>query len=96
MPEKPSLHRRRGFKNARETVRMVAEALGISPKEVLIASTGVIGAQIDVKKIEKAIPDLIKNLDPAGFEGVTRAIMTTDSFPKVSTFSGTVKGVAIM
>ncbi len=83
-----------GLKNARETVRMVAEALGISPKEVLIASTGVIGAQIDVKKIEKAIPDLIKNLDPAGFEGVTRAIMTTDSFPKVSTFSGTVKGVA--
>jgi glutamate N-acetyltransferase/amino-acid N-acetyltransferase len=83
-----------GLRNARETVRMVAEGLGISPKEVLIASTGVIGAQIDIKKIEKAMSDLIKNLDPSGFEGVTKAIMTTDSFPKVSTFSSTVNGVA--
>jgi glutamate N-acetyltransferase / amino-acid N-acetyltransferase len=83
-----------GLKNARETIRMVADSLGISPKEVLIASTGVIGAQIDIKKIEKAIPELVKNLDPAGFEGVTKAIMTTDSFPKVSTFSGRVNGVA--
>jgi glutamate N-acetyltransferase/amino-acid N-acetyltransferase len=82
-----------GLRRAKETVRMVAEGLGISPKEVLIASTGVIGAQIDIKKIEKAIPDLIKNLDPSGFEGVTKAIMTTDSFPKVSTFTGRVNGV---
>ncbi len=83
-----------GLKNAMETVRMVAEGLGISPGEVLIASTGVIGAQIDIKKIERAIPDLIKNLDPEGFEGVTKAIMTTDSFPKVRTFSGRANGVA--
>jgi glutamate N-acetyltransferase / amino-acid N-acetyltransferase len=83
-----------GLKNAKETVRMVADSLDISPDEVLIASTGVIGAQIDIKKIEKAIPELVKNLDSEGFEGVTKAIMTTDSFPKVSSFSGKVNGIA--
>ncbi|MBN1905538.1 MAG: bifunctional glutamate N-acetyltransferase/amino-acid acetyltransferase ArgJ [Deltaproteobacteria bacterium] len=82
-----------GLRNARETIRMVAEGLNILPAEVLIASTGVIGAQLDMKKIEKAIPELVKNLDPSGINGVVKAIMTTDSFPKVSTFSGSVKGV---
>lgn len=82
-----------GLRNAKETIRMVAEGLNILPAEVLIASTGVIGAQLDMKKIEKAIPELVKNLDPSGINGVVKAIMTTDSFPKVSTFSGSVKGV---
>jgi len=82
-----------GLKNAKETTFLVAERLGISPDEVLIASTGVIGAQLDMKKIEKAIPELVKNLNPEGINGVVKAIMTTDSFPKVSTFSAKVKGV---
>lgn len=81
-----------GIINARATARMVADNLGISPADVLVASTGVIGAQIDVKKIEKAIPELAKNLSPEGIEGAARAIMTTDSFSKISTFSGSVKG----
>ena len=82
-----------GLNNARETIRMVAENLGISADDVLVASTGVIGAQINITKIEKAIPDLIKNLSPEGIEGVARAIMTTDSFPKISTFKGKVNGI---
>ncbi len=81
-----------GISNARATTRMVADNLGISPDDVLVASTGVIGAQIDIKKIEKAIPELVKNLSPEGIEGAARAIMTTDSFSKISTFSGSVKG----
>ncbi|NLA75378.1 MAG: bifunctional glutamate N-acetyltransferase/amino-acid acetyltransferase ArgJ, partial [Deltaproteobacteria bacterium] len=82
-----------GLKNARETTRMVAEALGITPGEVLAASTGVIGAQLDMEKVEKAIPELVKNLAPSNISGVVRAMMTTDSFPKVSSFSEKVKGV---
>ena len=82
-----------GMNNARETVRMVAENLGISDDEVLVASTGVIGAQIDITKIEKAIPDLVKNLNSEGIAGVAGAIMTTDSFPKIRTFKGDVDGI---
>ncbi len=81
-----------GMNNARETIRMVSGNLGISPDDVLVASTGVIGAQLDINKIEKAIPELVKNLSPEGIEGVARAIMTTDSFPKIRTFSGKVNG----
>jgi glutamate N-acetyltransferase/amino-acid N-acetyltransferase len=73
---------------------MVADKLGIYPEDVLVASTGVIGAQIDIGKIEKAIPELVKNLSPAGLEGVAKAIMTTDSFHKIRTFSGKAKGIA--
>jgi glutamate N-acetyltransferase/amino-acid N-acetyltransferase len=83
-----------GMNNARETIRMVADKLGIYPEDVLVASTGVIGAQIDIGKIEKAIPELVKNLSPAGLEGVAKAIMTTDSFHKIRTFSGKAKGIA--
>ncbi|MGD9158823.1 MAG: bifunctional glutamate N-acetyltransferase/amino-acid acetyltransferase ArgJ [Desulfobacteraceae bacterium] len=79
-----------GMNNAQETARMVSDSLGISPDDVLVASTGVIGAQLDIQKIEKAIPELVKNLTPEGIEGVARAIMTTDSFPKIRTFSGKV------
>ena len=82
-----------GISNARATARMVADKLGISPDDVLIASTGVIGAQIDMKKIEKAVPELVKNLSPEGIEGAARAIMTTDSFSKIRTFGGSVKGI---
>ncbi len=82
-----------GMNNARETARMVAENLGISSDDVLVASTGVIGAQLDIKKIEKAIPGLVKNLSPEGLDDVAKAIMTTDSFPKIRTFSGKVNDV---
>ena len=48
-----------GMNNARETIRMVGEVLGIPAEEVLVASTGVIGAQLDIAKIEKALPELL-------------------------------------
>ncbi len=81
-----------GMKNAREEARMVSDSLGISPEDVLVASTGVIGAQLDISKIETALPGLVKNLSPDSIDGVARAIMTTDSFPKIRTFKGNVKG----
>ena len=81
-----------GMNNARETARMVSENLGISPDDVLVASTGVIGAQLDITKIKKAIPELVKNLSAEGLDGVAKSIMTTDSFPKIRTFSGKVNG----
>jgi glutamate N-acetyltransferase/amino-acid N-acetyltransferase len=77
-----------GFQNARKTTETVANALGIPPRHVLVASTGVIGAQLNMKQIQNAIPDLVQGLAPDGLSQAAKAIMTTDSFPKFSRFEG--------
>lgn len=81
-----------GLRNARLTAEVVAKNLGISPVEVLVASTGVIGAQLDMTSITPAIPELTKNLSADGIPRVAEAMMTTDSFPKMSRFKGEVNG----
>jgi len=82
-----------GLENARRTAALVAKELGIEPEEVLVASTGVIGAQMNMGAVEGAVPQLVGTLSPGGLQDAARAIMTTDSFPKISRFEGTVQGV---
>lgn len=71
-----------GLKNCQEIQDIAAKALKISPDEVLLVSTGVIGAQFDMSKWHKALPALFEDLGNADAEAFTRAIMTTDAFPK--------------
>jgi len=72
---------------------MVARELGISTEEVLVASTGVIGANLDMGLVRGAIPGLVSGLSETGLARVAKAIMTTDSFPKLSRFEGEAAGV---
>jgi len=72
-----------GMKNAREMIVKTASALGISPDLVNVSSTGVIGEQLPMNKIIKAIPDLARHLSPLSLDATANAIMTTDRFPKV-------------
>ncbi|MBW2610167.1 MAG: bifunctional glutamate N-acetyltransferase/amino-acid acetyltransferase ArgJ [Deltaproteobacteria bacterium] len=81
-----------GMDKARLTAELVAKELGIAPEEVIVASTGVIGATLDMDLFKKAIPDLAKGLAPDGIQSAARAIMTTDSFPKISRFEGEAGG----
>lgn len=81
-----------GLNDAIETADMVAKGLGIHPEETVVASTGVIGAYLPLDRIKRAIPNLIKNLSPHGFQSVAEALMTTDSFPKMSYFEGNAGG----
>ena len=83
----------KGLENARLTSDLIATELGIKPDEVLVASTGVIGAQLDMERVSKAIPDLTKRLSPGGIQKAAEAIMTTDSFPKISHFAGKAGGL---
>lgn len=83
---------RMGMERARKTAAMVSGKLGIKPEEVLVASTGVIGQQMDLELISVAMPDLVKSLSPEGISRASEAIMTTDSFPKVSRFRGKAGG----
>ncbi len=82
----------RGLDDARTTAELVAEALGINSGEVLVASTGVIGQPLNMDRMEKAVPVLAGNLSSKGIPLAARAIMTTDSFPKISRFEGVAEG----
>ena len=61
-----------------ETSRAAARAIGAKSEEVLPASTGVIGVELDPKLILDALPTLVAGLSPDRFEDAARAIMTTD------------------
>ncbi len=76
-----------GLENARKTVSLAAKHLGIAENQVLISSTGVIGEDLDISLFEKAMPSLVAGLRPDGLPDVARAMMTTDTFPKIRSSS---------
>ncbi len=76
-----------GMKNCRDTLNMVAKACNLDPTDILPASTGVIGAQLDMAKWEGAIPSLAAGLGTKTPEDFAKAIMTTDAFPKFASSS---------
>jgi glutamate N-acetyltransferase / amino-acid N-acetyltransferase len=82
----------RGLDDALTTADLVAEALGINSVEVLVASTGVIGQPLNMERMQKAVPVLAGNLSAKGLPQTVRAMMTTDSFPKMSRFDGEAGG----
>jgi glutamate N-acetyltransferase/amino-acid N-acetyltransferase len=73
-----------GMVASRASAERVAELLGCGAKQVVVCSTGVIGVPIRVELILKAAPGLAQSLasSPRAFDGLTRAIMTTDTRPK--------------
>ncbi len=78
----------KGIEDAIMTTQFVANELGIDRKEVLIASTGIIGKRLDVNIIHSSVPKLVRGLHKNGLDSVAEAIMTTDTFPKISVFEG--------
>jgi glutamate N-acetyltransferase/amino-acid N-acetyltransferase len=62
----------------------VAEALGCSSDEVFLASTGVIGEPLDPQKFAGVTKDMSGRLQDGPWMDAAKAIMTTDTFPKVA------------
>jgi glutamate N-acetyltransferase/amino-acid N-acetyltransferase len=77
-----------GMNAARECGAALARQLGCSPSEIFLSSTGVIGRPLPVDKIVNAIPSLVSSMNPGGTDMFSRAIMTTDTVPKVASSSG--------
>ncbi len=73
---------RTGDRVALACCRAVGRQLKLPLTQVLAASTGVIGVEMDSKKILDALPQLIAGLNDTRFPDVARAIMTTDLVPK--------------
>lgn len=73
-----------GLADAREMACMLADELSIDPEHVAVASTGVIGRQLDTKWIASNLPGVVASLkaDHEGSRAAARSIMTTDTTMK--------------
>lgn len=81
-----------GLENARHTAHIVADAVGCAEEDVLVASTGIIGQQLDTTPFETGVPALHAQLQKTGATNesghkAARAIMTTDTVPKEAAVS---------
>jgi glutamate N-acetyltransferase/amino-acid N-acetyltransferase len=71
-----------GAADADEMAALTAAALGVEPRQVLVASTGVIGVNLRMPAVRAGVPAAAAALSDAGGAAAARAIMTTDPFPK--------------
>jgi glutamate N-acetyltransferase/amino-acid N-acetyltransferase len=67
-----------GWQDAIESAELLARELGISPQEILLASTGVIGQRIKMDRLRQGIPQLVNALAADGGKDAAQAIITTD------------------
>jgi glutamate N-acetyltransferase/amino-acid N-acetyltransferase len=75
---------RTGGAVALATSKAAAKLLKLPVSQVLPASTGVIGVELDARKIIDALPKLVSGLGTDRFDDAARAIMTTDLVPKTA------------
>ena len=92
-----------GFADTHQTAEKVGELLSISSGEVVVCSTGLIGELLPMPKIISGLESIATALKLESLDDVSRAIMTTDSVPKVATssingvdFAGIAKGAGML
>jgi glutamate N-acetyltransferase/amino-acid N-acetyltransferase len=73
-----------GRKASEATCAALGAALGLSPREVIVCSTGLIGVPLALDRLLEAVPGLVatRQASPAGARAAAEAIMTTDTHPK--------------
>lgn len=71
-----------GIENCCITLAMVADQLDCAPTSLIPLSTGVIGTHLKMDLWSQAVPALVNSLGSKNGEDFTRAMMTTDAFPK--------------
>jgi glutamate N-acetyltransferase/amino-acid N-acetyltransferase len=74
----------KGLQDAKYCGDLVADALDVAPEFVAVASTGVIGVPLPIYCFDEHVATLCRMLSNDQFDGVARAMMTTDAFPKMS------------
>ena len=86
-------------KKGREAVEMTAEfaakATGAAKNEIYLASTGVIGEPLDAAKFAHLLDGLAKSAKADAWAETARAIMTTDTYPKLATRRAKISGVEV-
>ena len=84
-----------GADAARRTAAEAAKRFGCRQRDVMLASTGVIGVVLDDAKITAKLPDIQTGLSPDNWAKAGSGIMTTDTFPKGSTAECEIEGVKV-
>jgi glutamate N-acetyltransferase/amino-acid N-acetyltransferase len=74
-----------GRKACKFTAQIAARAIGCKPNDVFLASTGVIGEPLDASAFDGVMESMVVAASPAPWLDAAKAIMTTDTFPKVAT-----------
>lgn len=85
----------RGREAVEATANFAAEAAGCAASDVYVASTGVIGEPLDASKFKAVLSNLGKDAREDLWTEAARAIMTTDTFPKLATRSAVLGGVPV-
>ncbi len=81
-----------GIEIAEQMSRLAAEAVGIAPDDVVVASTGVIGQPLEIAPIAQGMPALAAGLRDTGSADAAAGIMTTDTVKKEVAVSFTLGG----
>jgi glutamate N-acetyltransferase/amino-acid N-acetyltransferase len=77
------------------TAKIAARAAGCKQSEVFLASTGVIGEPLDATKYDAVLDKTFAAGKAEGWLDAAKAIMTTDTFPKVATATASLGGVTV-
>jgi glutamate N-acetyltransferase / amino-acid N-acetyltransferase len=86
---------KRGVESVRFAAKLAAQATGARQSEIFLASTGVIGEPLDAGKFDGVLEKLASEATPDAWLDAARAIMTTDTFPKVATATAEIGGVEV-
>ncbi|AKR57182.1 N-acetylglutamate synthase [Devosia sp. H5989] len=86
----------KGRESVQKTAEIAARALGCGTGEIFLASTGVIGEPLDASKFEGVLDNLAGRLVSSPWMDPAKAIMTTDTFPKVATATVEIDGVEVV
>ena len=92
-----------GFADVHKTAEHVGQLLQVSPGEVIVCSTGLIGELLPMKRVLDGLDLIAPVMDGDGLYSSAQAIMTTDSIPKIATatkygvqLSGIAKGAGML
>ena len=86
---------RAGREATRATAEAAAKLLGCKPREIFLASTGVIGEKLPHERLTAALPALHGALTPEKWPDAARGIMTTDTFAKAVTRTAEIGGATV-
>ena len=86
---------KKGADAVRITAEAAAKAAGCAPNEIYISSTGVIGEPMDASKFAHLLDGMAKSVTADAWDAASRAIMTTDTYPKLVTRTVQISGVDV-
>jgi glutamate N-acetyltransferase / amino-acid N-acetyltransferase len=84
-----------GFRDALQMAKLTSDQIDLEPNQVLVGTTGVIGRYLPMDAVKHGIREACRSMSPEGGEAAARAIMTTDTVPKVHAVELELGGVPV-